>query len=376
MTRLRLTLFVVALSAGVAAVSVPAESLPPVGESVVALVDRLGSREYAERERATKALIARGESVLPAVREAANRSPNPEVRWRASRAWDRILRAAAVSKSTGMAFVVVLPGEFTMGAPAIERGRRFDEREHPVRLTHRFLIGKHEVTQAEYEAATELKPSHFAATGDGKGKVGLKTDTFPVENVTWFDAVAFCNALSKKDGFPEFYTLTDVKREAGAIASATVKTAGGNGYRLPTEAEWEYACRAGTDTAFHFGPRSRGEEGNFKTVINAGGYGGTTTRPSKGHTTAVGEYKPNRWGLYDMHGNVAEWCDDWYDAGYDDRKEDDPITDPTGPKTGRHKVARGGSWFVEHTSCRSASRHPLTPDEKKNYVGFRVARTP
>jgi len=371
MTRLLLPLFVVALLAGVAAVSVPAEPQPPGGDAVAALVAFLGSREYAERERAMKALIARGESVLPVVREAANRSLNPEIRWRANRVWTRIL-LAAVSKSTGMKFAVILPGEFTMGAAPREPGRQFDERERGIRLTPRFLIGKHEVTQAEYEAVTELTPSHFAATGDGNGNVaGLKTDNFPVDNVTWFDAVAFCNALGKKDGLKEFYTLADVKRENGSITSASVTRTGGNGYRLPTEAEWEYACRAGTDTAFHFGPRSRGGEGNFKTVI-FGGYGGNTTRPSKGRTTAVGEYKPNRWGLLDTHGNAGEWCDDWYAADYDINVE----VNPTGPKKGRHKVARGGSWFVTDTSCRSASRHPLTPDEKKNYVGFRVARTP
>jgi formylglycine-generating enzyme required for sulfatase activity len=272
--------------------------------------------------------------------------------------------------------LVPLPaGAFAMGTPRPRQGAgRADEAEHPVRFSRPFLIGAHEVTQDEYRKVMKADPSWFSPAGGGKAKVtGFATGAFPVERVTWFDALAFCNRLSEMDGYPPYYRLDEVKTTGDSITGATIAALGGNGYRLPTEAEWEYACRARTFTAYHFGNLVRtGKEGNFKTIIS-GGYGGPDVEVDLGRTARVGSYPPNAWGLYDMHGNVAEWCWDWYGPDYYVKS---PEVDPTGPAGGTQRVCRGGSWLVSYQNCRSATRHALAPDEAKDHTGFRVARTP
>jgi formylglycine-generating enzyme required for sulfatase activity len=163
-----------------------------------------------------------------------------------------------------------------------------------------------------------------------------------------------------------------VQRQGETIKSAVVTVRGGNGYRLPAEAEWEYACRARTTTRFHFGNSNSGREANVKAVI-AGGYGGPSREVALGRTTKVGSYKPNPWELYDMHGNVEEWCQDWYERDY---YVNSPLEDPLGPERGSHRVSRGGSWLVTDSGSRSASRMGQLPSASNYYTGFRVARTP
>ena len=153
---------------------------------------------------------------------------------------------------------------------------------------------------------------------------------------------------------------------------AALTIEGGNGYRLPTEAEWEYACRASTTQRFHFGSSASYKKANF-IARGPSFYGTRSKAKSMGRTAKVGSYQPNNWGLYDMHGNVAEWCWDWYGEDY---YAQSLRQDPQGPDRGRHRVVRGGSWLLNESGCRSASRFYLTADQRQYFAGFRVARTP
>ena len=192
-----------------------------------------------------------------------------------------------------------------------------NEEQHEVSITKPFYLGVYVVTQAEYEKVMGNNPSWFSAKGDGKDKVkDMDTGQFPVEKVSWDDAVAFCKKLSE---LPE-------EKKAGRV------------YRLPTEAEWEYACRAGTKTAFHYGDSLSSKQANFNGNFP---YGGADKGPYLGRTAKVGSYAANAFGLYDMHGNVWEWCQDWYDENY---YKNSPKEDPPGPAQGLHRVVRGGGW--------------------------------
>lgn len=168
--------------------------------------------------------------------------------------------------------------------------------------------------------------------------------------VSWFDAVAFCNRLSEQEKLPPYYDLPN----------AEVTIVGGEGYRLPTEAEWEFACRAGTTTDFYFGDK----QNEFERFGRA--------KPFAGGTHPVGEKLPNPFGLYDMHGNVWEWCQDWLDPGFYARS---PRTDPAGPPSGSQRACRGGSWENLPFRHRSTSRFPLGPSDRGSDFGFRLART-
>jgi len=213
--------------------------------------------------------------------------------------------------------VLIPAGKFMMGSPETEKDRLSDETQHEVTISQPFYMGKYEVTQEQYEAVTGTNPSLFK---DAKN---------PVENVSWDDAQEFCKKLSAK----------------------TAKTV-----RLPTEAQWEYACRAGTETRFYSGDADDDLDGVGWYFSNSG----ITTYP-------VGAKKPNAWGLYDMHGNVWNWCADWYG-----KYELGAATDPTGPTTGTSRVLRGGSWYGYPWFCRSAFRSIDSPVVRGIAVGFRL----
>jgi formylglycine-generating enzyme required for sulfatase activity len=341
-------------------------------ERIATLVKQLAEDRFLKREQAAKGLLAIGEKALPAIRKAAL-SENVDLSDRAKKLILPILNGARKSKSTKLETVVIADGDFDMGSPGGEAYRRADEHQHKVQITEPFLLGQYEVTQDEYLQVMKTNPSAYCETGDRNFKVkNMDTKRFPVENVTWFDAIEFCNRLSKLDGYEPYYKLQDIKREKNSIKGAIITIQGGSGYRLPTEAEWEYACRGGKTTRFHYGDESNGTESNVKSISPIG-YGTIARQPDLGRTAKVGSYKPNTWDLYDMHGNAAEWCWDYYDKEY---YQNSPLKDPRGPEKGKHRLLRGGSYLFSDENSRCASRFFLTPDEIKNYAGFRVARTP
>jgi formylglycine-generating enzyme required for sulfatase activity len=237
-----------------------------------------------------------------------------------------------ITNSVGMKLVRIPKGKFMMGSPMNEQGRDERESQHEVVISKDFYMGVHEVTQSQYMKVMESNPSFFQGRiVENEKEIG----NHPVEQVAWIDAVAFCKRLSE---LPD-----EVK--AGRV------------YRLPTEAEWEYACRAGRKTALSFGDLSQPAEKHVWFGLNSGGQ----TRP-------VGSKNRNAWGLYDMHGNVWEWCNDFY-SGYPSSR----ITDPVGPKDGIERVFRGGSCAEALTGCRSAKRGMFEPTFKSSHHGFRVA---
>jgi len=212
--------------------------------------------------------------------------------------------------------------------------------QHEVELSRPFYVGQYPVTQAEYVNVTgKANPSWFSKNGGGKTKVlGMDTSRFPVEEVSWDDAVAFCEALNRQDA----------DRRPGWA------------YALPTEAEWEYACRAGTTTIYFFGDDS--------TVI--GGYAWYWVN-SESRTHEVGSKKPNPWGLHDMNGNVWQWCADRYGP-----YKAETVKDPAGPDAGSLRVLRGGAWFGPPADCTPTHRFviedPNSPYRYKGLAGFRV----
>jgi len=272
------------------------------------------------------------------------------------------------TNSTGMTMLRIDAGEFQQGSPVSEADRNEDEGpQHRVRITKPFFMAKHEVTQGQFENVLARNPSYLSRTGGGKNQIaGLDAGRLPVESVSWFDCVEFCNALSAKENLSPCYRLTNIQRKDGSISFADVSLLNGTGYRLPTEAEWEYACRAGTTTPFHFGGANNGREANINGDFP---YGTTTKGPALERTTTVGSYPPNAFGLHDMHGNVWEWCQDYYDAKYYAQRVE---TDPQGPSSGTLRVLRGGSWGGHPWYSRSANRNGNTPDDRSFNLGFRV----
>jgi formylglycine-generating enzyme required for sulfatase activity len=261
-----------------------------------------------------------------------------------------------ITSATGIELRLIPAGTFKMGSPETEANRYRDETQHLVKLTKSFYMGKFEVTQEQYQAVMGSNPSHFTSAVDGESGTPGK---LPVERVNWYDAVEFCNKLSVLEGLQEVYTISGRTPATGyPITSATVTVDWSkNGYRLPTEAEWEYACRAGTKTAYNTGAT---------IITNTGWY----ERNGRSKTHKVGLKPANAWGLHDMHGNVWEWCWDRY-------KEDITTdnTDPTGAVTSTNRVIRGGSWLTDGVTLRSAYRLRVDhPSDMSYNLGFRVAR--
>lgn len=241
---------------------------------------------------------------------------------------------------SGMAFIPA--GSFTMGSPVSEPVRFPNEQvQHTVTLTNGFYLGKYPVTQGQYLAVVGSNPSYFQTIDENGNPISPDLNR-PVEQVSWNDATNYCARLTQSD------------RVAGRIPSTWA-------YRLPTEAERECACRAGTTTAFHFGSAIHGGMANFdgRYEYDATTYYGeiiiTNSPVWLQRTTTVGSYAPNAYGLYDMHGNVMDWCQDWY---------------------GVARVARGGSWGGDGRVCRSAFRLGVDPTSRVNYLGFRVVLAP
>jgi formylglycine-generating enzyme required for sulfatase activity len=226
--------------------------------------------------------------------------------------------------------MVLLPGgTFTMGDEY-----EIDSPPHEVTV-NAFYIDKYLVTQEQYEKLMGENPSRW------------KAKTNPVEQMRWSDAVRYCNARSKAEGLEPCYDLNTWKCNFAA-----------NGYRLPTEAEWEYACRAGTTTAYFFG------DDQLKLKAYAWYEDNSASKPRP-----VGQKPPNPWGLYDMHGNVWEWCNDFYKVDY---YQESPKENPRGPQTGETKVLRGGAWKFSAESCRSGYRYNENPGYADVCFGYDI----
>jgi sulfatase modifying factor 1 len=330
--------------------------------------------KFAEREAAGRALSAIGTPALSALRKAASTSEDPEERLRAGRLVAEVMRRSrpaaldctgekgvspadvrraqqAWAKHLGrnveetieiaggvkMTFVLIPPGKFPMGFPENEKYREVDETLHEVMLTEPFDLAKTEVTQAQYQALGLDNPSHF------------KGDHFPVEQVSWKEAQHWAEQLPKKQADKHLF-------------------------RLPTEAEWEYACRGGRPSSLCYGigdgrvlsSREANIDGNHP-------YAGAAKGKYLAGTCAVASHPAKAFGLYDVVGNVWEWCADWY-GRYPDGSE----TDPTGPSEGSQRVVRGGGWsggVGGVGGCRASYRRGYNPSFRDNDLGFRLARS-
>jgi formylglycine-generating enzyme len=235
-----------------------------------------------------------------------------------------------VQGASNLQMIWVEPGTFTMGSPTTEAGRGSNEAEHNVTLTNGFYLGKYEVTQAQYEAVMTGNTNSLSATPSQ-----YSGNNRPVEKVSWDDAQIFLTRLNAAE------------QAAGRLPS-------GWSYVLPTESEWEYACRAGTTTVYSWGSSITSSNANYNNNI--------------AQTRDFGQYAANPWGFYDMHGNVWEWTADWYQAAY----PSGTVTDPTGPASGSSRVIRGGSWSNPGAALRSARRDYPTPGTRISNLGFRV----
>ena len=259
-----------------------------------------------------------------------------------------------ITNTIGMKLVYIPAGKFTMGSPKIEQAQfrkvispqyadhADQEKQHEVHITKGFYLGKYAVTQSEYNQVMKKNPSYFGRDGGGKEAVArLDTSKFPVESVSWEEAKEFCRRLSKLEG---------------------------KEYTLPTEGQWEYACRAGTTTTFHSGATLSTDQANYR---GDSPFAGEPKGENRKRPVPVGSFAANGWGLHDMQGNVFQWCGDWYNQTEYDRGD---CKDPTGPLTKSSRVVvRGGSWHYGAWSCRSANRYHREPAFRGPFVGFRLA---
>jgi len=259
------------------------------------------------------------------------------------------LHTTVTAQSAPANMVRINGGTFTMGSPASEPERRDWEGPQRQVTVGGFYMGKYEVTQKEYQEIMGTNPSYF------------KGDNLPVEQVSWFDAVEYCNKRSQREGLTPAYSIS------GSGDSRTVTwNRNANGYRLPTEAEWEYACRAGTTTPFSTGNNITTSQANYNGNKP---YNNNAKGEYRQKTTPVGSFAPNGWGLYDMHGNVWEWCWDWYGA-----YASGPQTDPVGASSGTYRVLRGGGGDSDAEALRSAIRIVINPYFRSDNLGFRLVR--
>jgi formylglycine-generating enzyme required for sulfatase activity len=246
----------------------------------------------------------------------------------------KIGKPVSLTNSIGMKFVLIPAGSFMMGSPPTELEREYHEGpRHRVVISRPFYLQTTEVTQAQYRKIMSQNPSRFQGC-----------DQCPVERVLYDDAREFIRRLNARE-----------------------KT---NRYRLPTEAEWEYACRAGTTTPFSFGATISPDQANYNGHV---AYGPGRKGVWRKKTTPAGSFPPNGWGLHDMHGNVWEWCRDWWGEHYYSHS---PTRDPQGSSTDDYRVLRGGAWESVPEALRSAHRNPVPPDIPSSGNGFRVVRMP
>ena len=320
--------------------------------------------ESKESSSAATAQLKRVSAVLPAT-NVQKKKASPLV----PAATAVTVQQKSASPTAPENFVLIRGGKFSMGSPVSEYDRESDETLHQVRVSN-FYICKYAVTVAEFGRFVEDSSYRSdAEKGDGsliwdgtnwQKRAGINwrhgvsgsvrpqsEENHPVLHVSWNDAVAYCKWMTKKTG---------------------------QTFRLPTEAEWEYACRAGTTTPFNTGENlTTGQanyDGNYPYKNNQKGV-------YRENTVAVESFSPNAWGLYNMHGNVYEWCGDWYgDKYYDECKAKGVVENPKGPETGSSRVLRGGCWFSNAGDCRSADRGRDTPDTRGGNVGFRLVLVP
>lgn len=263
-------------------------------------------------------------------------------------------RGASVGRPRADPWIRIPPGSFRMGSPKTEPCRDADEDRHGVTLSRGFLMASHEVTQGRFAAHLGYNPAFHAGCDD-----------CPVEWVTWHEAVTYCNRLSAAAGRPTCYACTG----AGPSVRCTPKPGAPQrcpGYRLPTEAEWEHAARAGTTAGLPCGDVS-----SCMCTDSRAGRLAWYKINSGGKTRRVGAKAPNSWGLYDLAGNVYEWVHDWYQPHLGHA----PVRDPAGPSTGTERVLRGGSWYFNAEHLRSANRERFAPHKRFTFVGFRCVRS-
>ena len=257
-------------------------------------------------------------------------------------------------------WVTVGPGIFSMGSPTSEACRDSDETQHSVVIAHGFVISKTETTQAEFSARMIYNPSFYSACGA----------SCPVESVTWHEAAAYCNSLSVLTGHSPCYVCSGTQKTTSCTVSSsyqgTKTIIDCPGFRLPTDAEWEYAARATTTTPFY-----NGYIGQCKQSDTNADALGWYKHNSGGATHPTGQKLKNLWGLYDMAGNVREWTGDWYTANLGTGQ----VTDPVGPANGTTRVTRGGHYFDFAETLRSAHRDEAIPNNQFDNLGFRCVRT-
>jgi formylglycine-generating enzyme required for sulfatase activity len=257
----------------------------------------------------------------------------------------RVPLRTTTDAATGMTLVELPAGRFTMGSSTSESGRNADETIHDVEFTHPFFLGRYEVTQQEWRAVMGTSPSHFATCGP----------RCPAENVTFFEVEQFLSKLNER---------ATARRAEDRSRQDALR------YRLPTEAEWEYACRAGTTGPFATGENLTTDQANYNGRFPYPARSPAAVGEFRQRPTPVGSFPANRWGLSDMHGNVWEWTADWYGAYADGGAAN---IDPRGPESGDKRVIRGGSWYFDANSARCGLRYTHAPRDRGFSLGFRVA---